>query len=217
MRIVGVDEAGRGSFLGPLVVGAFAISADRIEELRAAGARDSKALSPAARAACYARLRALGTARSIALDAGAVDRAVARHRLNDLEAAAFGRLLGGLRPDEARVDACDANPARFAERVRRAGGLRGAVVARHHADRDDPVVGAASIVAKVRRDRAIARLAGHLGVPVGSGYPSDRVTVEFVRGWLAAHPEPPPWLRRSWATMGRVKPPGPARPLDRYG
>ncbi len=216
MRWVGVDEAGRGSFLGPLVVGAFAIDSDGVDGLRAAGVRDSKILTPAARTACYDRLRTLGTMRSISLDPATIDGAVARHRLNDLEATAFGRILGGLHPDEARVDACDADPARFGARVRRAGGLTVPVRASHHADRDDPVVGAASIVAKVRRDRAIAALAARLGRPVGSGYPSDPETVAFVREWLAVHRQPPRWLRRSWATMGRVMPPPRARTLDRF-
>ncbi len=216
-RIVGVDEAGRGSFLGPLVVGAFAVDSRRFAELREAGARDSKELSPRARESAYSRLRTLGEMRSVALSPLVVDRAVRLHRLNELEATAFGYLLRGLRAGEAHVDACDPNEARFAARVAQHLGLPVRVIARHHADRDDPVVGAASIVAKVRRDRAIARLAGQLGQDIGSGYPSDSETVEFVRDWLATHAEHPPWLRASWATMRRVKLGRPTVTLDRYG
>jgi ribonuclease HII len=217
LRVVGVDEAGRGSFLGPLVVGGFAIDASRVDELRTAGARDSKELSPEERETCYARLRGLGEMRSIALLPPVVDRAVRFGRLNELEATAFGLLIRGLRADEARVDACDTNERRFAGRVARHAGSPVRVLARHHADRDDPVVGAASIVAKVRRDRAIARLETTLGQGIGSGYPSDSVTVEFVRDWLVGHPEHPPWLRASWATMRRVKLGPPATTLDRFG
>jgi len=211
-----VDEAGRGSFLGPLVVGAFAVDLRRIADLREAGARDSKELSPSAREAAYARLRAVGEMRSVALPPVAVDRAVRHRQLNELEATAFGHLIRGLRAEEARVDACDPSERRFAARVAQHAALPVKVIARHHADRDDPVVGAASIVAKVRRDRAIARLAGELGQAVGSGYPSDTETVEFVRGWLSTHSEHPPWLRASWATMRRVKLGPPAVTLDRY-
>jgi ribonuclease HII len=215
-RIVGVDEAGRGSFLGPLLVGGFAVASDRVDEVRAAGARDSKELSPAQREEVYARLRLIGAMRSVTLLPPAIDRAVAHRGLNELEATAFGHLVRGLRAGEARVDACDRNERRFGRRVAHHAGVPVRVVAAHHADRDDPVVGAASIVAKVRRDRAIVRLAEQLGMEVGSGYPSDPQTVEFVRDWLAAHTERPPWLRASWATMRRVKLTRPAPTLDSY-
>ena len=215
-RIVGIDEAGRGSFLGPLVVGGFAVAPDRVDELRSAGVRDSKLLTPSARAAVYARLRRIGEMRSIALPPAAIDRAVAQQQLNELEATAFGHLVRGLRATEAHVDACDPNEARFGRRVALHAGLPVRVLARHHADRDDPVVGAASIVAKVRRDRSVAQLATRLGAEVGSGYPSDEETVAFVRGWLAAHSDPPAWLRHSWATMKRVKLARPARTLDQF-
>jgi len=215
-RIVGVDEAGRGSFLGPLVVGGFAVTSERVDELRAAGARDSKELSPSAREAAYTRLRALGEVRSIALLPAEIDRAVAQQQLNELEAIAFGRLVRSLRATEARVDACDPNERRFGRRVALHAEITVRVLARHPADRDDPVVGAASIVAKVRRDRAIARLAARLGVRIGSGYPSDEETVTFVRAWLASHSEHPDWLRRSWSTMKRVKPVPPAVTLEQF-
>jgi len=216
MRVIGVDEAGRGSFVGPLVVGAFAVEEADIEAVRESGARDSKCLSPAAREAVYARLPRWGSLASIALSPRAVDRAVQVGGLNDLEADTFGDLIRRLGGDEARVDACDTNEARFGRRVglRAGGAVR--VVSRHHADRDDPAVGAASIVAKVRRDRAIARLRSTLGDALGSGYPSDTRTIEFVRGHLARGGAAPTWLRASWATMTRVKRTRPAVTLDRF-
>lgn len=216
MRVVGVDEAGRGSFVGPLVVGAFAIEDSRVDAVRAAGARDSKELSAPAREEVYARLLRLGALASVSLSPRSVDRAVKNGGLNTLEAAAFGRVIRRLGADEARVDACDTNEARFGRRVsaRAGGGTR--ILARHHADRDDPIVGAASIVAKVRRDRALARLRATLGEGIGSGYPSDAQTVEFVRAHLREVEGAPAWLRVSWATMTRVKPAVPAVTLDRF-
>ncbi|HTX62030.1 MAG TPA: ribonuclease HII [Acidimicrobiales bacterium] len=213
---MGVDEAGRGSFLGPLVVGGFAVEDRRLSELKSAGARDSKELSPTARGECYRRLLEIGEMRSVALSPATIDRAVRRTLLNELEATAFGHVIRGLRAEEAHVDACDPNERRFGLRVAQHAALPVRVIARHHADRDNPLVGAASIVAKVRRDRAIARLESELGQEVGSGYPSDPVTVVFVREWLRTHREHPPWLRASWATMRRVKLGRPAVTLDRY-
>lgn len=213
---VGVDEAGRGAWLGPLVVGAMAVPAGRVDAVRDAGARDSKALSPAGREEVYRRLVRLGVCRSVALSPATVDRSVVRGKLNVLEAGAFARLVRELGAAVAYVDACDTDAARFGRTVAALAGTPVRVVARHKADRDLPIVGAASIVAKVRRDRAIARLAGRLGAPIGSGYPSDPATVDFVRRTVRRGDRPPPWLRASWATTKRVIPARPARTLDRY-
>jgi len=216
MRVVGVDEAGRGSFVGPLVVGGFAVEDSELDSVRAVGARDSKELTRAAREEVYSRLQRLGSLASIALSPRVVDRAVRINGLNDLEAEAFGAVIRSLRGSEARVDACDPNEARFGRRVSARAGAGTRVIARHHADRDDPLVGAASIVAKVRRDRALARLRAALGAGLGSGYPSDEQTVAFVRDHLRRVETLPTWLRASWATMIRVKPAVPAVTLDRF-
>lgn len=211
-----MDEAGRGSFVGPLVVGAFAVDDSELDAVRDAGACDSKSLTPAQRDEVYARLRRLGDLSSVTLSPRDVDRAVRVNGLNDLEAAAFGEVIRTLRAEEARVDACDTNEARFGRRVGARAGAGVRVLARHHADRDDPLVGAGSIVAKVRRDRALARLRATLGEGIGSGYPSDRQTVEFVRAHLRDTEGTPTWLRHSWATMIRVKPAVPAVTLDGF-
>ena len=215
-RILGIDEAGRGSVLGPLVVGGFLLRSDRLEALRATGARDSKELSPSAREQVYAKLPTVGECRSVVLTPREIDRFVAHGRLNELEARAFGSLVRLLSPDVAHVDACDTDADRFGRRVAHWAGSSARVEACHHADRDDVVVGAASIVAKVRRDRAIDRLRHRLGREIGSGYPSDRRTVEFLRDYLAHSAAPPPWVRKEWATMQRVKPERPGPTLDAF-
>jgi ribonuclease HII len=197
-------------------VGGFCVSSDRLAELGPLGARDSKALTPAARERVFAALESVGTRVHIPLSPRTVDRAVARGRLNDLEAETFARLIRRVAPAVAYVDACDPNQQRFGQKVFRMSGGVARVVSRHHADRDLPVVGAASIVAKVLRDAALTRLRDELGPDLGSGYPSDPDTVEFVRRRLADGGPAPEWLRRSWATMQRVKPRRPARTLDGF-
>lgn len=213
--VVGVDEAGRGAWIGPLVVGAVAVRADQVPDLADAGACDSKALSAAEREEVYRRLERWARLGSVELPPSEIDRSVRRHALNRLEAEAFGRVARPFAPALVRVDACDANAARFGREVAAHGGPGLRVVARHHADADDPLVGAASIVAKVRRDRTVRDLAEQLGEEVGSGYPSDPTTVEFVRSFARAHPGPlPPWLRASWATTQRVIGARPPRTLE---
>jgi ribonuclease HII len=202
--VVGIDEAGRGAWLGPLVVGAVAVPRSSVAAVAATGARDSKTLSPLRREEILARLEGCTAVRSVEARPREIDRHVVDGRLNELEARLFGELARPFAPAEARVDACDANARRFAGSVARHAGPGVRVIARHHLDALDPLVGAASVVAKVRRDRAIRALAEELGEDVGSGYPSDPVTVRFVRRTVAPGGPIPEWLRGSWSTTPRV-------------
>jgi ribonuclease HII len=61
------------------------------------------------------------------------------------------------------------------------------------------IVSAASIIAKVTRDRAIARL--NREYDLGSGYPSDPKTVEFVRDWFSRYGQVPDFVRKSWSPV----------------
>ncbi len=199
--------------LGPLVVGAFCCGDDRLDSVVATGVRDSKLLSPARREEVYGRLAALGERRSIALPPRTIDRYVARRGLNRLELEAFAELVRAIRPDVAYVDACDPDAERFGRRLSAlAGGIR--VVSRHKADRDLPIVGAASIVAKVRRDAALDALRRSVPESLGSGYPSDPATRACVERHARDGGPVPVWMRRSWATVQRVKRAHPARTLD---
>ncbi len=215
-RILGLDEAGRGSVVGPLVVGAFLVDSESIDALIETGATDSKALAPADRERIVRELPRVGECDAIVLPPREIDRYVARGALNELEAKTFGALIARLGPDEVHADACDVDARRFARELVRWSRVPARIIARHHLDRDDPIVGAASIVAKVRRDEAIARLARRLGVDIGSGYPSDPRTIEFLKGRLRDEFGVPGFVRASWATMQRVMVVPPARTLDAF-
>jgi ribonuclease HII len=215
-RILGLDEAGRGSAIGPLVVGGFLTTEDKIGALSELGVRDSKLLTPGERSRLFDAMSGLGRRWSIALDPAAIDGAVSHKGLNLLEAEAFARIVRRARPEVAFVDACDPVAARFGRTVAALAGIPAEVRASHHADRDLPVVGAASIVAKVLRDRAIRRLERSIGGAIGSGYPSDPVTVEHLTNALADPEARHAWIRYSWKTCARLKPAPLVEPLERY-
>jgi ribonuclease HII len=199
------------------VVGAFCCSADRLTTLSETGVRDSKRLPPSRREAVYRQLATVGELRSIALPPRTIDRYVARRGLNVLELESFARLVRELRPDVAYVDACDPNAERFGRRLEGLVGAGTRIVSRHKADRDFPVVSAASVVAKVRRDAALAALRDVAAETLGSGYPSDPATRDCVERHARDGGRVPPWMRRSWETVQRVKRARPARTLDQYG
>jgi ribonuclease HII len=67
-----------------------------------------------------------------------------------------------------------------------------------------PVVSAASILAKVERDREIAALRGVYG-DFGSGYLTDQKTILFLKRWLQTHDEYPSCVRKSWKPAKQVK------------
>ncbi|HJJ63373.1 MAG TPA: ribonuclease HII, partial [Methanocorpusculum sp.] len=98
------------------------------------------------------------------------------------------------------LDACDVNAERFGVNVLSASGISAEVVSEHKADARYAVVGAASIVAKVTRDRIIEELRTEFG-EIGSGYPSDAKTVSFLKKYIREHGVPPTCARKSWQTV----------------
>jgi ribonuclease HII len=101
------------------------------------------------------------------------------------------------------VDASDTSPERFRAVIVENMKSKCAVAAFHKADRDFPIVSAASIIAKVERDRAVQRLREEHG-DFGSGYPSDPVTRAFFTERLRRGEPLPDYVRRSWKTWGRL-------------
>ncbi|WP_083252407.1 ribonuclease HII [Haladaptatus sp. W1] len=194
----GVDEAGRGPVLGSMFAAAVAI--DDPDDLPD-GIDDSKNLSPERREELAAALRA-----DEAVAVGVAEITTTRiddpeTDMNTLTVAAHGEAISRIVSGGERgiVDACDTSESRFARRVAAAVSPEITVEAEHGADETHAIVGAASIVAKVERDAHVARLAEQHG-GVGSGYPSDPNTREFLREYVEAHGELPACARASWQT-----------------
>jgi len=193
----GVDEAGKGAVLGPLVVAA--VGCRRLKDLDAVPVRDSKALSPDERAELYDQITASFRWTVLVIEARDVDLLRRCGTLNLILARAHASAIREIRPKKAFVDACDVIAARYGRMVSACLDFPCRVVAEHHADENRPVVSAASIVAKVTRDRLVASLSPAFG-EIGSGYPSDHKTISFLEGYILAHKRPPSCARASWQT-----------------
>jgi ribonuclease HII len=188
--IAGVDEAGRGSVIGPLVVCAVAINATKISMLKEIGVRDSKLLSATARDRLYDEIINIVDEYAVCIvEPKVIDAYVNRNALNMLEAKMFAQVIAEVKPSLAYIDACDINPARFTKVI--ASSLSSyklqfttMLSASHKADKRNVLVGAASIIAKVTRDKAIERLKSIHG-DFGSGYPSDAKTIRFINHMLS--------------------------------
>jgi ribonuclease HII len=210
--IAGVDDAGRGPIIGPLVIAGVLVSEDENQALRAIGVRDSKLLTPEARTELDAKIRT--TAAKVSLveaQPKEIDDFVLHggklRRLNFLEARMMAQVISQLGPEEAYVDASDVNEARYAGSIREflPGRLKGMkIFSEHHADRTYPAVSAASIIAKVRRDAVVQSLNKEYG-DFGSGYITDPRTLAFLRDWRRTHKEYPPVVRLSWKTIKEIE------------
>jgi ribonuclease HII len=200
----GIDEAGRGPVLGPLVVAGVAVRDPAV--LAEMGCCDGKRLSPTKREAIDRMLRSHPDVRIEvrAIAPEVLDAERKAGTLNDIEVDRFRDVARALHPHVLYVDAADSDAARFGRAV--AEGLPPdiEVVSEHKADDTHPVVGAASIVAKVARDAAYAELARRLEprlqMQLGSDY-GDPVTGLFLRAWLAKFGDLPEGTRRSWAPV----------------
>ncbi len=197
----GVDEAGRGSVMGPLVVGAVWVEDDDI--LSGIGVRDSKKLTPKVRNRMYDEIIEQADAWcTVIVSASEIDEKRKTISLNDIELAMFADAVNSNPTEIAYADCPDVNEAKFATRLGTfAEGVT--IIAKHKADDLYPVVSAASIVAKVTRDRMIEDLHRELG-DFGSGYPSDHYTMDFIADWMKENGSPPPHARRSWEPVRQM-------------
>ena len=199
----GVDEAGRGSIIGPLVVAGIGIRESKLAELRRMGVRDSKTLTPKARAKLFGEIIKIVDSICIRkVEPGEVDGSVAMHGLNRLEAKVMAAVIDSIGADEVYVDCCDVNPTRYRESIAQCLSRRPKRLhSLHHADSLNIAVSAASIIAKITRDQEIQEIRNKYGPEIGSGYPSDGITMEFIRKWVAANGEAPEFARKSWKPL----------------
>jgi ribonuclease HII len=213
--IVGVDEAGRGPVLGPLVVAGVAVESDA--PLRAMNVRDSKKLSPERREALAPEIERIAKYELVVATAERIDLMRAEMSLNDFEAKLFAEIIQKLGPETAYVDAADVDEIEFKRSVLRGLSIPVEIVSQHNADELFPVVSAASILAKVRRDREMRTIEREFGVPVGSGYSHDVQTIAFLETWIRDRGSLPPHTRLSWDTARRLLAESHNRKLDEFG
>jgi len=210
MREIGVDEAGKGPVIGSIFV-AGVLNFDGLEELRV---KDSKRLSPTRREYLADRIEEATEVYLVEMSASEIDAGRRRCTLNEIIVELFSEVIMHLQPDKAIVDAADVNPDRFAANLRAqyekvwegCEASKIEIISESKADNRYPVVSAASIVAKVHRDRSIRAIEADIGCKaseIGSGYPADQKTVKFLKELLKGKELDaiPGYIRKSWKTI----------------
>ncbi len=214
-RVLGIDEAGRGAVIGPLVLCGVVCREDRAESLTAAGVKDSKCLKPEDRnRVCQDARCHIDDLLYIVLSPKDIDRAVKSHQLNVLEARAMAAIINPLLPALAILDSVErVRP----EAVETGLGIRNfrhliealvqtktVIMAENHADKNYPAVAAASVYAKVKRDELVASLYEKYGGDFGSGYPTKRTFV-FLADYFREHHQFPEDMRANWKTRQKIE------------
>src|SRR5262249_14141396 len=137
----------------------------------------------------------------VKIDCREIDRYVFFNGLNELEAKGMGEVINNIQAKRIYVDACDVNPGRYLASLRKHIKLpQPRVHCLHHADCINEVVSAASIVAKIIRDRELQEIRKKYR-NIGSGYPSDKKTMFFIKKWVRQYKSPPLFARRSWEPL----------------
>lgn len=197
----GIDEAGRGSVMGPLVVGA--VFCDDDGDLTAMGVKDSKKLTPKARERIFSQIEGTADHTVVIVSAAEIDARRVRESLNEIEMSMFAEAAGHRKVNRIYADCPEVNESGFSNRLSvLTGNVK--VIGRHGADDMFPVVSAASIVAKVTRDRMLAEISEEFGVSIGSGYPSDAETMDFIEKWIKRYGVSPKHTRNSWEPVKRM-------------
>ena len=200
MRILGIDEAGRGCVLGSLIIAGFILEDADPQVLRDAGADDSKRLSVKQRRAALGKLILLGTPDVRAVTAREIDSG----NLNTLEEAVIVDLVRKWKPDRVEIDALGPPSAipRVIARLQAEVGEECTPewIMEPKADHTYPVVGAASIFAKTTRDDQLKEHEAE-GGRLGSGYPSDAKTRAWLLEWARSGQPWPHYVRTRWQTV----------------
>lgn len=205
IKILGIDEAGRGPVIGPMVMCGFLIEDNKLLALNKMGVKDSKQLTPPVREKLAKKLEKLSDDIVVLkMDATEIDSARNITNLNKLEIKKMCEIINALSPDKAFIDAIESNTSHFRKKI--LGGLENGVevIAENFADVNYPIVSASSIIAKHTRDEEIKKLHKKFG-NFGSGYSSDPITKRFLKHWLENNKEFPDIVRKSWFTAHELK------------
>ncbi|VUT26614.1 MAG: Ribonuclease HII [Candidatus Methanolliviera sp. GoM_asphalt] len=233
MRYLGVDEAGKGPVIGSMfVAGVLSSEKDlyRIGHLLAKKDEfaqkseiykyiDSKRLNQKRRELLYGYIKKLAETRVLEVTAKDIDEKRTIMTMNDIMVNSHASLIkkfSSEEGDEANViylDASDVNEERFGSNVKKlllpqkssiSDYKDVKIISEHKADEKYPLVAAASIVAKIERERSINELKSMYG-DFGSGYPSDHKTIKFLQHYYGENEEFPEFVRNSWKTCERIK------------
>jgi len=207
VKVLGIDEAGRGPVLGSMFIGGFLIEENKTNKLEEIGAKDSKKLSDKKRESIREKLNDLGSIFLEEFTASSIDDMMDVMSINDIELKGFADVIDRAEPDKVIMDLPEPDAEKFIGKIK---DLMDTdhhevdFIAEHGADDKYPVVSAASIIAKSARESHVENLHSKYGYDFASGYPHDKPTITFIEKYIEQEGELPPETRKSWSTAQRL-------------
>lgn len=201
MKVLGIDEAGRGPVIGAMVMAGVMIEEGQEDLLE--GSKDSKMLAHPVRIALDKKIKSSTEHMIIEISPEEIDNALNEEgmNLNWLEAKKQAELINRLNPDKAIIDCPSPNLKAFENYVRNLLENKDIqLIVEHKADEKYITSSAASILAKVRREEIVSKIKEKYG-NIGSGYPSDPNTKKFIAENWSKYPE---IFRKSWSTYKKA-------------
>ena len=209
--ILGIDDAGRGPVIGPMVLAGCLIDKSFEKELKKIGVRDSKELTQRRREFLSEKIKNIAETFEITITYpkdidGSLNGGV---NLNVLEAIKTAEIINkvnkGFKKITVVIDCPSVSIEKWKDlvrqRVKNLSNLE--IVCEHKADKNHVVVGAASILAKLIREKEMDKLKEIYGTEIGSGYPSDPLTLKFLDKYAKKH-EDKGIFRKTWETWQKA-------------
>jgi len=191
MLVLGIDDAGRGPLIGPMILAGVLIEKKNEPILRKFGVADSKLLEHKKRIELSKAIKESALSFHIVQsEPEQIDNAISSGiNLNTLEAMKTAEIINNINDGKYKkqsitviIDCPSINinawRSKLLEFIKHIDNLD--VVCEHKADYNHPVVSAASILAKVKREEEVLKIKERFG-EIGSGYPSDPLTKDFLK------------------------------------
>ena len=206
--MLGIDDAGRGPVLGPMILAGVLIEEKNNNTLKKWGAKDSKLLTPFKRKQIKRKITSNFKYHIEISTPKEIDKST---NLNYLEAIKAAKIINNLtknlnKPIKVIIDCPSINIKSWTTDVQKLIDKPKLISlsCEHKADLNHPVVSAASIIAKEKREDEIKKLKLQLKTDFGSGYPADPKTKKFVQENFN-NPKYKNLIRHSWNTIKKLK------------
>jgi len=205
--LLGIDDAGRGPVLGPMVLAGILIKSEDEKIIKSLGAKDSKLLTPTTRNKIKNQLIEKYQHHAELSTPNEIDK---HKNLNLLEAEKTAKIINTLTKNinekiQVIIDCPSINIKSWTNDVQQLlnNPKNISLSCEHKADANHPVVSAASIIAKEKREDEIYKLKLSYKTDFGSGYPADPKTKKFVQQNFK-NPKYKNLIRFSWNTIKKL-------------
>jgi len=207
MLILGIDDAGRGPVIGPMILAGCLLDSKAEKELKKLGVKDSKQLTQKRREFLSEKIKQKAETFEVTLTSPLEIEETNKKgiKLNELEAIKAAKIINkvnkGYKKIKVVVDCPSPNITKWTDflktKINNLSNLE--ILCEHKADKNHVSVSAASIIAKTIREKEMDKLRERYGNHIGSGYPSDPLTIRFLEKHGHKH-EKDGIFRKTWHT-----------------